>query len=95
MPKDEEGNGEPLSNDDPIIAALQADTSSDEDEDTDSSNTSPKVETSKRRDQSKFRSMTSTIAVLALTCWMLRIPIMYSDLIRCVDSAYGFPCLQN
>lgn len=69
--------------DDPIVAALEADTSSDEEEASSDTSDTPNVDRRKRSpDLNKYRSLTSTIAVLALACWMLRIPIMYSDLIR-------------
>lgn len=69
--------------DDPILAALQADTSSEEDESASEDSDGPRLDRKKRPpDLNKYRSMTSTISVLALACWMLRIPIMYSDFIR-------------
>ncbi|KAF9055428.1 hypothetical protein BDZ89DRAFT_975877 [Hymenopellis radicata] len=81
--------------DDPIVAALEADTSSDEEEASSDTSDPPNVDRRKRSpDLNKYRSLASTIAVLALACWMLRIPIMYSDLISAIE-AYELPYLDS
>lgn len=83
---------------DDILATLQADTSSEsepEGGDGDGLGLGEPKQTRKKRspDQNKYRSVTSTIAVLMLACWTMRIPVMFRDFISAIE-AYDLPYLD-
>ncbi len=76
---------------DGILATLQAATSSEsepEGEDGDGLGRGEPKQTRKKRspDLNKYRSVTTTIAVLMLACWTMRVPVMFRDFIRSVSS---------
>ncbi|KAK0206431.1 hypothetical protein DFS33DRAFT_1381535 [Desarmillaria ectypa] len=84
--------------DDQILATLQADTSSEsesEREDGDGSGCEEPKQTRKKRSPNlnKYRSVTSTVAVLMLACWTMRIPVMFRDFISAIE-AYDLPYLD-
>ncbi|PBK72694.1 hypothetical protein ARMSODRAFT_953094 [Armillaria solidipes] len=83
---------------DGILATLQADTSSEsepEGEDGDGVGRGEPKQTRKKRspDLNKYRSVTSTIAVLMLACWTIRIPVMFRDFVSAIE-AYDLPYLD-
>ncbi|KAK0230899.1 hypothetical protein IW262DRAFT_442222 [Armillaria fumosa] len=83
---------------DGILATLQADTSSEsepEGGDGDGLGLGEPKQTRKKRspDLNKYRSVTSTIAVLMLACWAMRIPVMFRDFISAIE-AYDLPYLD-
>lgn len=49
----------------------------------------------KRRGYIDYESPISTIAVLVVGCWMLRIPVMYKDFTRCVCFEHGRMSLRG
>ncbi|KAG7449110.1 uncharacterized protein BT62DRAFT_888159 [Guyanagaster necrorhizus] len=82
--------------DDRILATLHADTSSEselEDEDGDGVRRGEAKQPRKKRSPDRYRSLTSTIAVLMLACWTMRIPVMFRDFISAIE-AYDLPYLD-
>ncbi|TRM67736.1 hypothetical protein BD626DRAFT_479667 [Schizophyllum amplum] len=94
----DESDGAPLE-DDPELAAMlreasiASSSSEDEDDNEDGHGASagdfPSETPRKKRGQGarrRYEAPPSTIAVLALTCWVLRVPAMYLDFIRLIQS---------
>ena len=79
-------SSDPLDQDEEIDQLLRENSdSSDSSSDEESSNIPGNVSVErKRKGMSPEEGAASTIAVLAVTCWLLRIPVMYQDFARYV-----------
>ncbi|KAI0307155.1 hypothetical protein B0F90DRAFT_1807830 [Multifurca ochricompacta] len=79
---------------DELLGILSQSSSSEDDEDDDTGQPRPKPEGSERKSNMFGKwGPASNIAVLVVACWTLRLPIIYLDLIRLIES-YDLPYLE-
>ncbi|EMD40759.1 hypothetical protein CERSUDRAFT_130984 [Gelatoporia subvermispora B] len=84
--------------DDPIMSDLMREasvisTSSDEEEENTGPQPPPQV-VKKKKTLRQYDRPDSTVAVLVLACWTLRLPVVYMDFVRLIE-AYELPYLES